>query len=300
MEKLKEYKSKRNFNNTTEPKESLNRKKNIFCVQHHLASHDHYDFRLEYNGVMLSFAVPKGPSMNPKQKRLAVMVEDHPTDYADFEGVIPKGEYGGGTVMLWDFGLYKKVEDFKNGLKRGSLKFKLFGKRLKGGFALVRLKDGKNWLLIKENDEYVTTKDITKIFTTSIKTRKTMSQISNYMPQKIGIMLATKVNKIPDDENFLYEIKYDGYRIICFCENGNIKLESRNGKDYTKVFEMVAKDMQKLAKNQNLIFDGEVIAVNENGCSDFGLLQAFAKNRAKIAIKYMIFDVIFEKKSRFA
>lgn len=177
-DKLKKYKSKRDFNKTKEPigKKQKAGKKLHFVVQHHLASHDHYDFRLEYNGVLKSWAVPKGPSYNPKDKRLAVLVEDHPFEYRNFEGTIPKGEYGGGTVMIWDEGYYEIIGNFGKSFKEGSLKFVLYGKRLKGAWTLVNL-EKNNWLLIKENDEYKNYRDIAK-FKTSIKTKRTMNEIA--------------------------------------------------------------------------------------------------------------------------
>lgn len=181
---LKKYKSKRDFNKTKEPtgKRKINRKKLRFVVQHHLASHDHYDFRLEYNGVLKSWAVPKGPSYNPKDKRLAILVEDHPYEYKNFEGTIPKGEYGGGTVMIWDEGYYDVIGSFSQSFKEGSLKFILYGKRLKGTWTLVKFKEN-NWLLIKENDEYKNYKDINK-FKTSVKTGRTMNEITNNINKK--------------------------------------------------------------------------------------------------------------------
>ena len=184
MENLNKYNKKRNFKKTKEPfgKKEENSKKR-FCVQHHIARKDHYDFRLEFNGVLISFAVPKGPSYNPKDKRLAVHVEDHPVSYRNFEGIIPEGEYGAGTVMLWDRGTYKMNEPFKNTLKKGYLKFELFGKRLKGSFTLIKFKDD-NWLLIKENDGVKVYDDINE-FNTSIKTGKTMDEISNKSEIKI-------------------------------------------------------------------------------------------------------------------
>lgn len=173
---LTAYKKKRNFKETSEPK---GRKKNlskslIFVVQKHAATRLHYDFRLELDGVLKSWAVPKGPSMNPADKRLAMMVEDHPFDYKDYEGVIPKGNYGAGEVIIWDCGVYMPVKGIKSKkenekivnseLKKGDLKIVLLGEKLKGEFALVRMKtkDDKAWLLIKKNDEYATTIDILK------------------------------------------------------------------------------------------------------------------------------------------
>ena len=179
MNDLKKYNNKRNFDKTKEPigKIKKSNKKPIFVIQHHLARKDHYDLRLEYNGVLLSWAVPKGPSFNPKEKRLAVHVEDHPISYANFEGIIPKGEYGGGTVMLFDHGTYEALNDFASNYSKGNLKFKLNGKRLKGAWSLVHFKDD-NWLLIKEKDDYVNTDSITN-YDTSIKSYKTMEEIAN-------------------------------------------------------------------------------------------------------------------------
>lgn len=172
---LSKYKQKRDFDSTTEPKGEILKSKNklIFVVQKHAASHLHYDFRLEMEGVLKSWAIPKGPSMNPEEKRLAIMVEDHPVDYKDFEGTIPEGNYGAGTVIVWDSGTYTladeqnnaKVEDqLKTGLANGHLSFILNGKKLKGEFALVRLKiKQKNaWLLIKKEDQYAMEADILK------------------------------------------------------------------------------------------------------------------------------------------
>ncbi len=175
---LKKYNSKRNFAKTKEPIGQIKKnksKKLKFCVQHHLASRDHYDFRLEWDGVLLSWAVPKGPSYYPKDKRLAVRVEDHPYSYRNFEGLIPEGEYGGGIVMLWDRGYYEPLGDFKNDLKKGSIKFILKGSRLKGHWTLVKFKED-NWLLIKEKDEYANIIDINK-FKRSIKSNLTMKEI---------------------------------------------------------------------------------------------------------------------------
>jgi bifunctional non-homologous end joining protein LigD len=168
---LTKYKEKRHFNDTPEPegKEKNSGKKLIFTIQRHHASHLHYDFRLELHGVLLSWAVPKGPSLNPKDKRLAMMVEDHPLDYATFEGDIPQGNYGAGHVDVWDYGTYEPINEagevistaeFTKNLKSGSIKFRMKGKKLKGDFALVHMKkDEKTWLLIKHRDKYATDED---------------------------------------------------------------------------------------------------------------------------------------------
>lgn len=184
MSDLETYNRKRRFNKTSEPKgevEKKHSKRLAFVVQHHIASREHYDFRLEWDGVLKSWAIPKGPSYDSHDKRLAVQVEDHPLDYRAFEGNIPKGEYGGGSVMIWDEGVWQPLGDAAKGLAGGSLKFSLEGSRLKGNWALVRMKakegeNNKNWLLIKERDEYENAHDV-KRFDTSVKTGRTMSEI---------------------------------------------------------------------------------------------------------------------------
>ena len=178
---LAEYKKKRRFNVTPEPgpEEKTSELGNIFVVQKHRATQLHYDFRLEADGVLKSWAVPKGPSMDPEVKRLAMQVEDHPVDYADFEGVIPEGEYGGGTVMVWDYGVYapENVKKVSDGLKKGDLKFVLLGKKLKGSFVLVRTRD-RQWLLIKHRDEYAMDEDISETQPFSVLSKRTLVEIA--------------------------------------------------------------------------------------------------------------------------
>ncbi len=176
--RLSRYNEKRDFAKTSEPigRKMRGKEKHVFVVQHHAARRDHYDFRLEVDGVLASWAVPRGPSYDTRDKRLAVHVEDHPYDYKDFEGTIPKGQYGGGTVMLWDEGYYECEGDAKKSLKSGSLKFRLFGSRLKGMWTLVKFKD-ENWLLIKERDGVSMFEDISKL-ATSVRTGRTMEEIA--------------------------------------------------------------------------------------------------------------------------
>jgi bifunctional non-homologous end joining protein LigD len=178
---LAEYKKKRRFNVTPEPgpEEKSSEMGNIFVVQKHRATQLHYDFRLEADGVLKSWAVPKGPSMDPAVKRLAMQVEDHPVDYADFEGVIPEGEYGGGTVMVWDYGVYapENVKRVSDGLKKGDLKFVLLGKKLKGSFVLVRTRE-RQWLLIKHRDEYAKDDDIAETQPFSVLSKRTLAEIA--------------------------------------------------------------------------------------------------------------------------
>lgn len=190
MNKLTKYNNKRNFNITSEPigKILKNNKKLTFCVQHHIARKDHFDFRLEYNGTMSSWAIPKGPSYNPKDKRLAIKVEDHPISYKNFEGTIPKGEYGAGTVLLFDLGYYEIIKYEKN-----LIKVILYGKRLKGMWTLTHFKDD-NWLLIKDDDFYENYIDITK-YKRSIKTNRTMKEIKDNEKKK-EILLTSPNKKI--------------------------------------------------------------------------------------------------------
>ena len=178
---LSEYKKKRKFDKTPEPGPETKRTKSgrMFVIQKHRATALHYDFRLEADGVLKSWAVPKGPSLDPKVKRLAMQVEDHPVDYAKFEGVIPEGEYGGGTVMVWDYGTYKP-EDTTNvseALRKGELKFSLNGKKLKGSWVLVRTRE-RQWLLMKHRDYYTTEEEVTELAPVSILTRRSLAEIA--------------------------------------------------------------------------------------------------------------------------
>jgi len=203
MTNLNKYNNKRNFNKTKEPigKKERTTKKLRFCVQHHIARKDHYDFRLELDGAMLSWAVPKGPSYNTKDKRLAVHVEDHPLSYRTFEGIIPKGEYGAGTVMLWDEGVFEPLENPHTTYKKGYLKFILKGKRLKGAWTIIQFKDD-NWLLIKEKDDYKEYNDINE-FNTSIKTGRTMEEIT--LGKKINYKADLKEIKITNPDKVMYK-----------------------------------------------------------------------------------------------
>src|SRR5216684_212974 len=181
MSSLKDYEKKRHFKKTPEPgpQKKSTKTGRIFVVQKHRASQLHYDFRLEADGVLKSWAIPKGPSLDPTVKRLAMEVEDHPVDYAKFEGVIPEGEYGGGTVMVWDYGTYEpeNTDDVASALRKGELKFSLNGQKLKGSWVLVRTRD-RQWLLIKHRDYYTTEEDVTEIAPVSILTRRTLAEIA--------------------------------------------------------------------------------------------------------------------------
>lgn len=273
---LKEYKKKRNFKNTSEPIGKINKTKAYrFVIQYHQARAKHYDFRLEHNGVLLSWAIPKGLSTNPKDKRLAVHVEDHPVDYIDFEGIIPKGNYGAGAVEIFDIGDYLPINDLDKGLKKGHIKIVLNGNKLKGGWSLIKT-DEKNWLAVKLEDEFVNTNKKTKKSKLPFKTA--------------SVQLATLTNKIPKSKDWIFEIKYDGYRILSYVENGKVQMLSRNNIDYTKKFPNIATSLKEIDA-ENFVIDGEVVCFDENGKSDFGLLQQSIK-RKKENFYYVIFDVI--------
>ena len=179
MKPLEEYRDKRRFTKTSEPPPQTKSSSSghIFVVQKHRASHLHYDLRLEMDGVLKSWAVPKGPSLDPSIRRLAMAVEEHPMDYAGFEGIIPEGEYGGGTVMVWDRGTYLPESDMAAGLRKGELKFSVRGSKMKGSWVLVRTKD-RQWLLIKHRDEYASPDDITLTAPRSVLTKRTLAEIA--------------------------------------------------------------------------------------------------------------------------
>lgn len=304
---LLEYNQKRNFDRTLEPKGKPEEPEELlrFVIQHHIARNDHYDLRLEWDGALLSWAVPKGPSFDTKDKRLAVQVEDHPLEYRNFEGTIPKGEYGGGTVMLWDEGTWEPNVDVEKGLKDGTLKFVLNGRRLKGKWALIRMKakDGEvknNWLLLKEKDKYVKENDGISEFCTSIRTGRTMEEIEKGEDEKItknpfdkaNVQLAKLVNTVPKGENWFYELKYDGYRIIAFIEGNSVRLVTRNNNNYTNRFAGIASSLLDWAAGRAMVLDGEMVVTDESGKTDFQALQNHMKNPKAQSLTYIIFDIL--------
>ncbi len=299
------YKKKRDFKQTKEPAGAAGKKNKFrFVVQRHEATRLHYDFRLELGGVLKSWAVPKGPSLNPTQKRLAVMVEDHPVDYITFKGNIPEGNYGAGHVDIWDHGTFVPVtEDHEPitekqalaAIKKGQLKFALKGKKLKGEFALVRLKDDdKNWLLIKHKDDFATNtiydaeQDLD-----STPAKKTVASIrhgkAQHVSKFIKPMLAS-VTKAPfDDKEWLFEIKWDGYRAVAEWKDEKLRFYSRNGIDFTERFPSIAKALSKL--KHDAILDGEVVLINEKGLPDFQKLQHY-ENHLNYPLIYYVFDIL--------
>lgn len=310
---LDTYKKKRSFDTSKEPPGKISKKHKTlsFVVQKHAASHLHYDLRLEVNGVLKSWAVPKGPSLNPADKRLAIMVEDHPYDYRSFEGIIPKGNYGAGTVMVWDTGTYYPLDKnaqvidektFETALSKGSIHFFLEGKKLHGHFVLV--KSGKNpndnkWLLIKGKDEYSSTKDITQKSESALSDR-TMEQIGDEidlhsvsktkMLRKVKPTLAFASDKPFDSKEWLFEIKWDGYRAIAEVEDQHVKLYSRNSLSFNQRFPVIIKALQQL--HVEAVFDGEIVVLDKQGKSNFQALQNYQKT-GKGNLCYYIFDLLY-------
>ena len=317
---LKKYREMRDFSRTPEPsgKTGAKRKKSAkasnlsFVIQKHDATRLHYDFRLELDGVLKSWAVTKGPSLNPADKRLAVRTEDHPIDYGSFEGVIPDG-YGAGTVMLWDQGEWIPREDPHEGLKKGSLKFDLKGKRLKGGWALVLMKaksskDRENWLLIKERDDEADEKhDPRETWDVSVTTERGFDEIEEAaargdsailgedetpdFPNFIEPQLATLRDEPPAGDDWLHELKFDGYRIQALIAGHQVRLITRNGKDWTGRYPTVASALAGL-KVKSAAIDGELVALDEHGHSHFSSLQAATNDGADAALAFYAFDLL--------
>ena len=307
---LDKYNRKRNFNSTAEPEGKIENQQNelIFVVQKHAASHLHYDFRLELDGVLKSWAIPKGPSMNPNDKRLAIMVEDHPYDYKDFEGNIPKGNYGAGNVIVWDNGSYTLTEEqpkaaaekkLKADLKKGHLSIVLNGKKLKGEFSLVKLKskEDNSWLLIKKNDSHATDADILKkdksvlsnLTLEDLEKRNATDSGQGSRAEFIKPMLARSVDKPFDDKNWVFELKYDGYRTIAVINPDQIHLFSRNRLSFDKDFKAISDELTKIS--HTAVLDGEIVIEDETGRPDFQLLQNYIKT-GNGTLKYYVFDIL--------
>jgi bifunctional non-homologous end joining protein LigD len=407
---LEEYKRKRRFEGTPEPPPKVEKKSgHRFVVQKHRATRLHYDFRLEMDGVLKSWAVPKGPSLDPADKRLAMQVEDHPVSYFDFEGTIPEGNYGAGTVMVWDLGTWEPLSPqpvkgkYVSGteaeaaamLQKGDLKFRLHGQRLKGDFALIHMRarrpgsKGTEWLLIKKHDEYAVEGYDIEQYDSSVVSKRSMAEIAGDkdsaewksskpasrgkvkapwlaetlakldrkskqttedakvrkvkkngknksesdrffakpnavrataplnstpsavkdlpgavrkpMPAAVHPMLATSVETAFDDPEWLFEIKWDGYRAVSFLQDGKVRLVSRNQNELTGEFPEL-NELSKLIKAKNAVLDGEVVALDEQGRASFSLMQqrtGIRKGgrrvgaRRELQIVYYIFDLLY-------
>lgn len=284
---LERYNKKRDFSKTIEPKGKVERSKTkdlIFVIQYHRATKNHYDFRLEYNGILLSFAVPKGISNNFKNKNLAIKVEDHPLNYAEFEGVISKGEYGAGSVLIFDKGTYMPLCDFEHGLKEGKLKFKLNGEKFKGIFNLIKLED-ENYIIFRDKTNKFE-KEIENNIEKILNTKKSKNPTKN-----LSCELATLACCVPTSKKWIYEIKYDGYRALANIENGKVELKSRNGVSFNNKFPNIVEYLEKNVK-ENVVLDGEVVCFDNHGRTDFGLLQNSIK-MASDNFCYVVFDILF-------
>ncbi len=324
---LSEYSAKRAFDATPEPAPVLARGRSgplLFVVQQHAARQLHYDLRLECDGVLKSWAVPKGPSLDPSEKRLAMQTEDHPYEYASFEGVIPPGQYGAGEVIVWDCGLYSPDEGgtwyheraeaerrVREGLEKGKLSFELRGEKLKGSFALVRTKERKQWLLIKHKDRFVSREEVTArdrsvLSGAAVADLKVLpahripasalvpaGKIAA-MPAKLAPMLAEAGDAAFNRDDWMWEPKLDGYRVLAFVDASGVKLRSRNGLDLSAQFPSLGAELARQGATP-MILDGELVAFDGKGKPSFGALQERAqlKTAREIASADQAMPVVF-------
>ncbi len=275
---LKTYHKKRKFSRTSEPKGKITHRKSTalqFVVHEHHASHLHYDLRLELDGVLKSWAVPKGPSTDPEVRRLAVHVEDHPLAYATFKGVIPKGNYGAGRVKIWDHGTYEAAhtisleeckKNLRAGLKKGHISFVLHGKKLQGEFALIQMKGSKNWLLVKKHDDLITVYN-----------------------QPLKPMLAHLADKAFDRSGWIFEIKWDGYRALSKIKNQKVEIFSRHNQSFNQQFSPIAEELSRI--KQNIVLDGEIVVLDKAGHADFSGIQNYKKTGIG-NLAYYVFDIL--------
>ncbi|QHJ00226.1 DNA ligase D [Xylophilus rhododendri] len=313
-DKLDRYKAKRNFAITSEPAEGGDEGSEAlsFVVQKHWASSLHYDFRLELGGVMLSWAVPKGPSYDTADKRMAVHVEDHPISYSSFEGEIPAKQYGAGKVIIWDKGTWHPIGDPEQGYRDGNLKFELHGHKLLGKWALIRIKNRQSskqeaWLLIKEKDGYMKPAaefSVVDEYPDSVASLPAPTSAAASpkpapaaaeapkaeLPAKLSPQLATLVEGPPrDPENWVYEIKFDGYRLLARVDGKSIQLFTRNGNDWTKKLASLHATLKKMKLLRGW-YDGEIVVLNDKGVPDFGALQNAFDAESTADIVFFVFD----------
>ncbi len=315
---LEKYRQKRNFGLTPEPAAGgdANAHAPVFVIQKHWASRLHYDFRLEFEGTLKSWAIPKGPSLDPHDKRMAVQVEDHPLSYGEFEGTIPPRQYGAGQVIVWDSGTWRATEDPAKGFLEGKLKFELHGHKLMGSWTLIRMK-GKSekqipWLLIKERDDYARPASdyhITQALPDSVKSQSTPqagpalrgqlpglppASVRAVLPPQLEPQLATLAESPPTGEGWIYELKFDGYRMLTRIDGEHVRCFTRNGHDWTAKVPALVAAIKTLGLKSGWL-DGEIIAPDAEGIPDFGLLQnVFEKpNPAAANTVYYLFDLPF-------
>jgi bifunctional non-homologous end joining protein LigD len=353
---LREYQRKRHFKRTPEPVGKLAKTKGrLFVVQKHDARNLHYDFRLELEGVLKSWAVPKGPSLDPSVKRLAMQVEDHPVEYGSFEGIIPEGDYGGGTVMLWDRGTWEPIGNPHESYREGKFKFVLHGEKLRGRWMLVRTRsfsrdgrderNGRHWLLFKERDSEARSADDDDVLEAqplSVATGRSLNEIAldrdhvwgsnksngkvasrhkpvraarakqtdkstpstkldvsklpgaktqRQLPVRVNVELATLTKEAPEGDEWLHEIKLDGYRMICRIDHGRVEFITRNHKSWTDKLPSLVEAAKRLPVSQ-AILDGELVALRPDGTTNFEDLQNVFKERRVNLLHYYVFDLL--------
>jgi bifunctional non-homologous end joining protein LigD len=333
---LEEYRRKRDFGKTPEPPPdpgtATSGRSGRFVVQRHRATRLHYDFRLEIDGVLVSWAVPKGPTLDPKVRRMAVHVEDHPIEYFDFEGVIPAKQYGAGDVIVWDWGTWEPETPTLDGRKSvadGELKFRLNGEKLKGRFTIVRTSgrgggrpfegdDGDQWLLIHKADDAASPGWDAEDFPQSVKTGRTNDEVKENrdaiwisqspaavaeidlagakpapLPQKVEPMLATLATKPFDDEDWLFEIKWDGFRVEAIVDDGKSRILTRNLNDAATYFPRLLGTPSRWIEAEQAVVDGEVVALDDDGRPDFSLLQTKLGDKEATGLVYQVFDLLY-------
>ncbi|WP_454735859.1 DNA ligase D [Cupriavidus necator] len=318
---LDQYRSKRDFQSTTEPSaRSRAHRKNAkplrFVVQKHWARRLHYDFRLELDGVLLSWAIPKGPSLDPSEKRIAIHVEDHPVEYAAFEGTIPPKQYGAGSVIVWDNGTWEPVGEPHDGMTAGKLEFRLHGQKLAGRWELVRIsKPGDasdQWILFKKRDEWarpLAEFDVITAFPDSVvahplgplepsgavkrQSAGSESDLSGavpaQMPARLSPQLATPTSTLPTGEGWIIETKFDGYRMLAKIVDAKVHFITRGGHDWTRRLQSLARELEKLDISEGWL-DGEIVVLRD-GLPDFNALQNAMDGRNSDAVVYFAFDI---------
>ena len=298
---LREYWNKRDFRRTPEPAGAPTPRKVAglqYCIQRHAARRLHYDFRLEWDGVLKSWAVPKGPSLDPAARRLAVRTEDHPLEYGSFEGTIPSGEYGAGEVLLWDRGTWEPKGDVAAGLAAGKLHFQLRGEKMRGEWLLVRIgRDGKEWLLRKMDDAHARPGDADRIImeqpdSVRVEPPRTVRRVvgRSPLPDFIAPQLATLASEPPPGANWRFEIKYDGYRMGARLEGRDVRLLSRNGNDWSSRLPSLVRRLRDL-KLGNGWFDGEIVVTDAGGRTSFQALQR-ALDTEPDRVEFVVFDLL--------